>query len=223
MAKNFLFILIILVSLGVACRLTTPTPMPTSQLSSPQPTIALVLEPTESSTSTPTSNGPCTLVADGDITIFDRPSLLAQVFSTMGAGFSIEVGAQSADGWLGFDPGVAQAANMGSFRLRWVDPHSAIHLEGTCQDLPLVWAPPPGVCFIMPMEETTVYSSPDSSSTPLATLAPGYFAAVLGHTGGDWSQVDLSPGNTGLTGTGWIDVSSLNYNGPCDSLPAVTP
>jgi hypothetical protein len=223
MTKYLLLILIVLVSLSVACRLTAPTPTPTSQLAPLQPTDTPTLEPTELPTSTPTSIGPCTLVADGDITIYDRPSPLAQVFSMMGAGFSVEIGAQSADGWLGFDPGVAQAANLGSFRLRWVDPNSSIHLEGACQDLPVVWAPPPDVCFTMPMEQVTVYSSPNTASTPLATLTPGDFAAVLGHAGGGWSKVDLGPGNTGLSGVGWIEDSSLNYNGPCDSLPAVTP
>jgi hypothetical protein len=145
------------------------------------------------------------------------------VFSTQQAGFSTQITAQTADGWLGFEPGVAQAANIGSFRLRWIEPEAG-STSGDCASLPVVWAPPPGVCFDMPMEPTPVYASPDASSQSVATLEVGQFAAVLGEAEArDWAQVDLGQGNTGLSATGWVDANTLNMNGPCDDLPTVTP
>ena len=39
----------------------------------------------------------------------------------MASVFHVITEGRTADGWLGFDPGVAQAANVGIFRLRWSD------------------------------------------------------------------------------------------------------
>jgi hypothetical protein len=239
MSKSALFCIIGFSGLALACRLGVPTatPVPTMTampipftLTSTFTSTILASTPTRTVTpttvitsQTATTGGPCVLVADGDVTIYARPAPSAQVFSSIGAGFSVQITGKTADGWLGFDPGVAQAANMGSFRLRWVDPGSAIHLQGACQAVPVVWGPPPGICFTMPMEATAVYTSADTSTAIITTLAPGDFAAVLGQTGSGWSKVDLGPGNTGLSGIGWVEDSSLNLNGPCDPIPQVTP
>lgn len=169
-----------------------------------------------------TASGPCTYTADADVTIYTRPDTAADIFSEQGAGFSIQVSARAAGGWLGFDPGVAQAANIGPFRLRWLPPRSG-SLAGSCS-LPLVWAPRAGICYDMPMDSTNVYASPDSSSQVLFTLQVGEFAAVLGTSpDGNWAQVDLGPGNTGSNVTGWVAASSLNVNGPCGGLPTISP
>ena len=174
-----------------------------------------------SPTPTSTPSGPCEATASAEVTIYMRPDPAAEVFSTQGAGFTMEVSAQTASGWLGFDPGVAQAANIGPFRLRWLDPGS-VDLTGDCGSLPVVWGPPIGVCFDMPMEDVDVHAEPSAASAVLATLHLEDFAAVLGLNGAGWAKVDLGPGNTGSTVVGWVDASTLNMNGPCEALPTVT-
>jgi hypothetical protein len=173
------------------------------------------------------SNGPvagsCDFTASNEVTIYNRPHLSADVFSTQGAGFSIQPTARTSNGWYGFDPGVAQAANIGSFRLRWLPPGSGT-LAGGCSSLPVVWAPLPGICYDMPMGATNVYEEPDTAATVATTLQLGEFAEVVGmHSSGDWAQVDLGPGNTGSHVEGWVEASTLNMNGPCGSLPTVSP
>ena len=168
--------------------------------------------------------GRCELNAVSDVTIYQRPSTSADVFSEQPAGFTQQFGDRTADGWLGFDPGVAQAANIGSFRLRWIPPNTP-GLSGDCVNLRVVWGPPVGICFDQTMlEGTKVYASPDTSSAVVATLNVGDFAAINGLTAdGDWAQVDLGPGNTGSTVVGWVESSTLNVNGPCSDLPTVSP
>jgi hypothetical protein len=169
------------------------------------------------------AGGTCQYTATAEVDIYTRPSTSADVFSTQGAGFSIQPSARTADGWLGFDPGVAQAANIGSFRLRWLPPGSGTRTGG-CSSLPVVWAPLPGLCYDMPMDTTNVYATPDTSAAVLFVLHLGEFAELLGTTaGGDWAKVDLGPGNTGSHAVGWVEVGSLNVNGPCSGLPTVSP
>jgi hypothetical protein len=168
-------------------------------------------------------SGPCEFTASVDVTIYERPSTLADVFSTQPAGFSTTFQARTANGWLGFDPGVAQAANIGPFRLRWIPPNAKT-ISGACSSLPVVWGPPPGICFDMPMSDTSVYTDPDTSSAVLVVLHLGDFTKVLGlNAGGDWAKVDLGPGNTGSSAVGWVNAATLNMNGPCSGLPTVSP
>lgn len=167
--------------------------------------------------------GDCEVTTTEETTIYSRPSTAAEVFATVGSGFSIRPGARTSDGWLGFDPGVAQAANIGPFRLRWVEPGTGTR-SGGCGSLPVVWGPPPGICFFMPMGNTNVYADKDVSSPVDAVLHVGEFAEVLGRdSSGDWVNVDLRPGNTRLNIQGWVEARFLNMNGPCQSLPTVSP
>ncbi len=133
-----------------------------------------------------------------------------------------EAEASTGDGWIGFEPGVAQAANVGVFRLRWIPPEADVGLEGACEDLPEVKGPPVGVCFTMPMDEIDVYAAPDPEAEVIATMAPGDYTAVTA-IGETWAQVDLSVGNLDLVAEGWIDVLTLNLNGPCEALPTPSP
>lgn len=168
-------------------------------------------------------SGPCEFTASVEVTIYERPSTTADVFSTQPAGFSTTFQARTAKGWLGFDPGYAQAANIGPFHLRWIAPNAKT-VSGACGALPVVWGPPPGICFDMPMGDTSVYANADASSAVLVVLHVGDFAKILGlNSGGDWAKVDLGPGNTGSSAVGWVSASTLNMNGPCSSLPTVSP
>jgi hypothetical protein len=204
-----------------ACTLSPSSPTATSPLPATPteiPTETPVVVP--SSTPSPTAAGPCQITQAGDnVMAFTRPSLQADPFGQVSlAGFPIPVLAKTEDGWLGFDPGVAQAANTGVFRFRWVSADQ-VQLTGDCQTVPVVVGPPPGICFTMPMEDTPVYADPDPSSTLVATLVVNQYAAVLGKNGQGWAKLDLSLGNSGVNQTGWISAGSLNFNGPCDSLP----
>jgi hypothetical protein len=167
--------------------------------------------------------GTCEYTANAEVTIYTRPDPTASEFSVQPAGFTAQPGARSANGWLGFDPGVAQAANIGPFRLRWLPPGSGTVTPG-CTSLPVIWTPAAGLCYDMPMSDTNVYQNPDTNSAVLFVLHMGEFAEVLGLApGGDWAQVDLGPGNTGSQVVGWVESSSLNVNGPCSDPPVINP
>ncbi|MGB2910665.1 MAG: SH3 domain-containing protein, partial [Anaerolineales bacterium] len=205
---------------------TTPTETPTTTVPATTATktvfpIAPIEKATEGSATL--APEPCSIVAQGDVTVYSRPSSNAAVFGSMASGFHVIPQGRTADGWLGFDPGVAQAANVGIFRLRWIEESSNIELEGTCEDLPELKGPPVGVCFTMPMDGGHVYTEADVSSEIIATMRWGDYAAVTGKTKEDWARVDLSVGNVGLDLAGWVQGVTLNLNGPCDDLPTVKP
>lgn len=172
----------------------------------------------------PQGEGACSLLAEQASQLYTRPSQQAQPFAELEPGFSAQVLARSADGWVGFDPGVAQAANQGIFRLRWVQA-SAVQLSGDCLGLPTEsWLPQPQTCYTMPMEPVNVYAQANPGAEHSIALEVGQFAAVLGHTANGWAQIDLADGNSGRSGLGWVQDSTLNLNGPgCGDLPSVQP
>lgn len=172
----------------------------------------------------PNEAGDCTLVTSVAATVYSRPSDQADVFADVEAGFENVVTARTADGWAGFDPGVAQAANIGIFRSRWIFFDDATFSGGCLGLAEEGWIPDPAACYTMPMEPIQVYADADLTSNVLATLDVQDFAAVLGLTSDGWAQLDLGLGNTGLTGIGWMDQAALNLNGSaCNSLPTVNP
>ena len=215
MLKNSYCVGILVLVLALTACLPAPTPLPTST-PSPSPATATP------ETITPTAI-PCELHAESDITAYMRPSTEADIFGVLSAGGRVLVTGRTAGGWLGFDPGVAQAGNSGIFRLRWIAGDADMTLEGDCDALPLLVGPLPGVCFTMFMGDTVVFAEPVTTSTGIATLSTGDYAEVQGETADDWMWVDLSVGNTGLDGTGWIPRAQVNFNGPCENLPVVTP
>ena len=166
--------------------------------------------------------GACEIVADGSAAVYQRPSIASDLFGTLSPGDRMQAAAYTADGWFGFDPGVAQAANVGVFRNRWVQWGAAFHLEGACDGLPLVVGPRPGVCFLMASTDTPVYASPDVSSAVIATIHLDDYAQAIGRVVG-WFKVDLSVGSTGILRQGWITEDLANLNGSCDGLPTLTP
>jgi hypothetical protein len=181
-----------------------------------------VIEPQIGSSEGASVEAACMLTALTEVTAYNRPSLEAEIFGTLPLDMSFYVGARTADGWIGFDPASAQAANMGVFRNRWVQEDGKIILEGNCDAIPIVVGPPPGVCFTMPMEDVPIYTDPDTSSKVLVTLHPEDYVEVIGRTEDNWFLVDLSVGNLGIEGTGWMEGIYVNFNGPCTDLPIVT-
>jgi hypothetical protein len=211
---------------AMACSLPflgTPTPVaPTSPPPTVPPTLAppTVVPPTD----LPSGSGACTPTATSAFDVYTRPSLTADVFGTIGPGFPpISIGGRTADGWLGFDPGVAQAANIGVFRLRWIPPGAPMTLAGDCASVPVEpWVPAPGVCYQMSMGPLEVHAAADSASAVVHTLMVEEFVAVQGQTGTGWLFVDGDDGNVpGVAG--WIPELEMNVNGPCESIPVVSP
>jgi hypothetical protein len=70
--------------------------------------------------------GPCGFTANVSLTAYRTPDATSSVFGTISSGDSFEVMARTADGWVGFDPGVAQAGNVGLARNRWVQLNASL-------------------------------------------------------------------------------------------------
>jgi hypothetical protein len=206
--------------------ITSPTPAPSATPLPASPTgaisdlVTLTPSPLPPSTAEPVASPTaelthCFVVAVGDIMAYRRPSIEAAEFGIMihkAGAFALGI---TEDDWVGFDPGVAQAANVGIFRLRWVAPDQYT-LEGPCDDLPLLIGPPPEICFMMPMNDVFVYVAPDSASAVAAAMVPGDYAAVTGKSGQDWYRLDLSLGNLNSEGVGWYPARYANLNGQCE-------
>lgn len=184
---------------------------------------SLAYTPAEATPALPSGEGECVVRTRSAITIYTRPSSSAEPFAEVSSGFVQPMKARTPDGWLGFDPGIPQAANLGPFRLRWVW-HADGELSGNCAGLPVMWAPTDDYCYNMPMDAVLVHSLPNASSRVVTTLQQGEFAAVMGITESGWAEVDLELGNTELMGTGWVDAQTLNLNGSaCTQLPRLSP
>lgn len=207
--------------------LASPTPVTPS---SPPPTVSAPAPPSPapptvaSPTDLPSGSGACQPTATAAFDIYARPSLMADVFGTLTPDFPpVSITGRTPDGWLGFDPGVAQAANIGVFRLRWIPPGSPVTLAGDCASVPIeVWVPAPGVCYQMSMGPVEVHTSADPASAVSHTLDVAEFVAVTGRTPTGWLFVNGDDGNVpGVVG--FIAEMEMNANGPCDSIPDVAP
>ena len=64
--------------------------------------------------------GPCTFTANVPTTAYRLPDATSDVFGMLPSGDEFEALARTADGWVGFDPGIAQAGNIGLAHHRWV-------------------------------------------------------------------------------------------------------
>ncbi len=163
----------------------------------------------------------CLLSSSSVVTAYYRPSLQAEPFSNLPIGESQYATARTADGWIGFDPGYAQAANIGVFHHRWVQEGSAIDLEGDCDSLPIVVGPPPGVCFNMFMTNAPLLAQPLPGADVLYLITSADYARVVGKSADGWLRIDLSVGNIGQNVEGWIEGVNANFNGPCSDLPSL--
>lgn len=181
----------------------------------------------ETPTPAATETAACTLVANSDVTLYSRPDTASAVFGTLASGEQATMMGQTADGWLGFDPGVAQAANVGIFRLRWVAPGSDVTQTGSCDALAEYPAISPTACYEMAMADATIYTQPDETAASITTLPAGEYTAVTGKTDQDWYQIDLGDGTLAASfsgQTGWLAPADGNFNGQsCGELPIVTP
>ena len=86
---------------------------------------------------------PCIISVNMATTVYSRPSKDANVFGVLEKGESQTALGRTLDGWIGFDPGVAQAGNEGVNRLRWVAGDSGVDMKGGCDDLTVYAVPDP--------------------------------------------------------------------------------
>ena len=84
-----------------------------------------------------TPQGPCEFTGTTDLTVYRLPVAGSDIFGTLPAGETHEVLARTADGWIGFDPGVAQAGNIGLAHHRWFQ-LNAVVTPSCLSSVPLV-------------------------------------------------------------------------------------
>ena len=177
-------------------------------------------------TTTPTivasSREPCYVGSAGGKTAYNRPSVQAEVFGQVPDDNPMQVNGLTQDGWIGFEPGVAQAGNIGLFRLRWLPPGTG-SLQGDCESLPTLPSLPANVCFTMAMGEEPVYSAASESASIVASLQLNAYAGVVSRTPDGWLELDLTVGSMGVSGPGWIPAATANFNGPCRRFGPYSP
>lgn len=147
--------------------------------------------------------------AQRDITAFERPDQEADIFGVILKGETVELLVRTSEGWLGFDPGTAQAGNTGSFRFRWIMPDSSIQ---ETDSLEIAWGPEPGITYVMTYEDTPVYSFPDTASAIIASIS-GNSAAAVEDTLSGWIFADLKQSPFPRSILGWIRCEGVSLNG----------
>lgn len=166
----------------------------------------------------------CEITALTDTNAYFRPSLAADKFGTVSAGTKLTILGRTADNWYAFDPGVAQAGNVGIFRNRWVQASASLSISPTCANLATIYTrvPQAGVCYVMAMESVPVRASPNASAAVIYTLTVGDYAQGMGKAG-TWIKIDLASGSvSGVTQQGWVSEAQIGLSG-CGSLPTITP
>jgi len=166
----------------------------------------------------PTQTVSCDLTAINPATIYQRPSAASDVFDTLGSGSTIQPTAKTADGFYGFNPGIAQAGNVGLFRLRWVLKTIDVTASSGCASLPIVVAPIAGICYDMMMGDTPIYSNPDTTSALVTTMHLNDYAMIIAHNSG-WFILDLNVASPSIDKLGYLEENKLGgYNGPCSGF-----
>jgi len=164
---------------------------------------------------TPAPSGPCELTAANAADIYNRPSAASDVFGTFGPSDKVQPTAKTADGFYGFEPGTAQAGNVGLFRLRWVLKTIDINVTPGCGSIPTVVAPIAGICYAMMTEDTSIFSSPDTTSALVTTMHRNDYAMVTARNPG-WLTLDLNVASPSMNSLGYLEENSLGgFNGPC--------
>ncbi len=159
----------------------------------------------------PATETAVTLVAEDSVIVRARPDTADAPWAVLLPGEAVDIAVRTADGWLGFDPGVAQAGSSGSFRYRWIEPGDDNTVIGDPSLLEIVWGPRSGVPYAMTFAAVEVRSEPDSLSAVLGTL-PGASAAAIVSQDGDWLQVDPSDGPSPDSPPGWVSLTEISIS-----------
>ena len=165
-------------------------------------------------TPTPPSTS-CTISATNSVPIYQRASAAADEFGMFPSGETFQASAKTADGFYGFEPDIAQAGNVGLFRLRWVLRTNDVTTSAGCAGIPTVVAPIAGICYDMMIEDTPIYSSPDTTSAVVATMHAKDYAMVIAHNPG-WYTLDLNVASPSINSLGYLEETKLGgFSGPC--------
>ena len=162
----------------------------------------------------------CILVCLDSVAVFTRPDSSVLFSSSLAPRDQVVISGRTDDGWLGFDPGVAQAANIGSFRLRWIAGDSKYITDGVLSCVPVVWGPQADITYAMIYETSPIYSEPDSNSAVVDSVPSSCAAGILSRTE-DWYLLDLSTGPLGLDIEGWIESMDVSVSGNLDTIPLI--
>jgi hypothetical protein len=200
----------------------TPVASPPASSSAPTatatagPTLTFTPAPTLSPTDTaapPATPEPCTFVLLDDIIAPHEPRPGEEYAEAIPAGFTDEAVARTADGWVGFEPGIPQALNVGIFRLLWLDPAAPLDYTGGCDQLPVVTHPFEPLCAAVPFYDSTalIYAAPGIGFEPIAELVTFGWIEIVDWPLSDWWLVDLANSSLGASGTGWLPVESADW------------
>ena len=202
----------------LACRIGgTATPAPPSATVPPATLPPVTTAP---STDTPTAApvASCDLSVANAVIVYTRASAAADQFGTLSPGETVNPTARTADGFYGFEPGVAQAGNVGLFRLRWILKTHDVNLGAGCTSLPTAVSPIAGICYAMMMQDTPIYSSADTTSALVTTLHLNDYAMVTAHANGFYT-LDLNVASPSMDSLGYMEEGLLGgFNGPCDGF-----
>ncbi|MBN1434314.1 hypothetical protein JW921_06095 [Candidatus Fermentibacterales bacterium] len=157
----------------------------------------------------------------GETRVYMRPGEESDPFGLLSPGESVLLVAATHDGWLGLDPGVAQADNVGELRLRWIPPGSPVEASGSLDDLPFVWAPSPRATYCMCHDSLRLYEMPESSAVVFCTLSPGAIARVLGRIERGWLLLGGGDANRGSFVQAWTPLAGVSINGLLDTVPVL--
>lgn len=163
----------------------------------------------------------CLLIPLKETPVFFYPSYTSKKFGTLNPAKKVEVLSFSKNGsWVGFDPGVAQACNVGLFRLRWTPLNGTAFLSGDCRNIQEIEPPQPKFCFIGGMK-TKVFRGPGEKYGLKGILNPYEYAQAIFKTTNGWIFINMDVGENDLSGYGWIKGADTCFQGisPCDRLP----
>jgi hypothetical protein len=158
------------------------------------------------------------LTATDTVVVCPRPDSASGLWGLLLPGDSILLAGMTMDGWLGFEPGVAQAGNSGSFRYRWIAPGEPFLLTGDRDDLDILWGSSAGIVYAMTFCPVPVFVEPDSLATVADSLPAGSAAGIVSRTQG-WYLVDPSCGPSPETASGWVREEDVSVNGDLGKAP----
>ena len=162
---------------------------------------------------TSVADSQCVRVATRLASIYYLPLAATSRFGQLAKGDEVTLAARTATGWVGFDPGTAQAANVGVFRLRWVRPADAFGADSAaCAHLPVVVTPPAG-CVLMADHPIAVRARPAAGAALLSTIPTGSYAQIRPQTNAvnNWLTINLPDQLT----PGYVAAAAGNLTGPC--------
>jgi hypothetical protein len=180
----------------------------------------------------PVETAQCWATTTRIMTAWTESSPLVDIFGSTQEGDTMLALARTNDGWLGFDPGVAQAGNSGRARLRWFDTTDGgvtYDPAGCENNLPLVLSLESlqnGSYKVFGQHDITLtegqYTNPDFNQ--LEDAVHDTFmgtARGFGDMNGDGSEdaVIVLATNTGGSGTFVEIVLVLNINGDPQQVP----